>query len=196
MEIDYSLLTGEVVALEPALEHHREMFRQLAHDDRIWEFTKTLITGPEYDAMFDAYYTSAIGTPLQHTFLIRELLTGEAIGMTRFYDISMADKRLSIGHTWYIPRVWGMAHNKECKLLLFQYAFDHLAFNRVALFVAHQNIRSQKAVEKIGAVREGVLRKYGYRGDGTLRDAVLFSIISDEWPETKLAIENLLKKYR
>jgi N-acetyltransferase len=196
MEIDYKLLKGEVVALEPALEEHRGVFRQLAHNDTIWEFTKTLITGPGYDAMFDAYYNTAMSAPAQHSFLIRELASGEVIGMTRFYEISMTDKRLSIGHTWYIPRVWGQAHNKECKLMLLRYVFEHLSFNRVAFYVAHQNVRSQKAMEKIGGTKEGVLRKYGYRGDGSLRDSVLYSIISDEWPEKKRALENLLQNFR
>jgi RimJ/RimL family protein N-acetyltransferase len=76
-------------------------------------------------------------------------------------------------------------YNKECKLLLLQYAFEVLNFNRVGFHVAHVNTRSQKAVEKIGAVKEGVLRKHSYQADGSTRHTVLYSIISDEWPEKK-----------
>ncbi|MBD0296659.1 MAG: GNAT family N-acetyltransferase, partial [Flavisolibacter sp.] len=86
---------------------------------------------------------------------------------------------------WYIPEVWSKVYNKECKLLLLQYAFETLSFNRVEFHVAHQNIRSQRAVEKIGGVKEGVLRKHGYRADGSLRNTVIYSIINDEWPQKK-----------
>jgi len=105
--------------------------------------------------------------------------------MTRLYGIEPKDKRVSIGYTWYIPRVWGDVHNKECKLLLLRYVFEILGFNRVELYVAGQNIRSQKAVEKIGGVKEGVLRNHGFRPDGSLRDTVIFSILKEEWPEVK-----------
>jgi RimJ/RimL family protein N-acetyltransferase len=86
--------------------------------------------------------------------------------------------------------VWGGVHNKECKLLLLQYIFEVLRFNRAELRVAHQNLRSQKAVEKIGGVKEGVLRKHGYRNDGSIRHTVVYSIIDEEWQGVK---EKLLR---
>jgi RimJ/RimL family protein N-acetyltransferase len=112
--------------------------------------------------------------------------------MTRMYFVDSKDKRLEIGHTWYIPAVWGKVYNKECKLLLLQYVFETLGFNRVEFRVAHQNIRSQKAVEKIGGVKEGVLRKFAIRNDGVRRDTVVFSIIDDEWPEKKEKLLQLI----
>jgi RimJ/RimL family protein N-acetyltransferase len=110
--------------------------------------------------------------------------------MTRIYEFDAKDKRLSIGHTWYVPPVWGKVYNKECKLLLLEYTFEVLQFHRAEFRVAGQNLRSQKAVEKIGGVKEGILRKWGYRNDGSLRDAVIYSIIDEEWPAKK---EKLLR---
>jgi RimJ/RimL family protein N-acetyltransferase len=114
------------------------------------------------------------------------------IGMTRAYDIDRKVKKITIGHTWYIPAVWGKAHNKECKLLLLQYIFDTLGFARADFKVAGQNIRSQKAVEKIGGVREGSLRRYTLRNDGTPADTVFFSILDEEWPERKKRLREMV----
>ena len=100
--------------------------------------------------------------------MIRQSSDNAMIGMTRLYEITPKDKRATIGYTWYIPSVWGKIHNKECKLLLLQLVFEDWAFNRVEFRVAHQNIRSQKAVEKIRALKEGLLSKYGYRNDGSI----------------------------
>jgi len=114
------------------------------------------------------------------------------IGMTRLYEINPKEKTVLIGYTWYIPSIWAKVHNKECKLLLLEYIFEDLKFNRAELRVAHQNIRSQKAVEKIGAVKEGVLRKHGYRNDGSIRHTVVYSVINDEWPQTKEKLLSLI----
>lgn len=194
MEIDFSKLHGKWIYLEEMKEAHREILRPLAKDERIWEFTKGIL--PErYDEMFDAYCDLALDKNAQlgqESFIIRQSSDDAVIGMTRFYQIIPKDKKLMIGYTWYLPSVWGKPHNKECKLLLLQYVFEILKFNRVEFQVAGQNIRSQKAVEKIGAVKEGVQRKAGYRGDGSLRDTVIFGIIDDEWPQTKEKLLQLL----
>lgn len=195
MTIDTSLLKGRHVYLELLQPAHREPLRRLARDERIWEFTKMLLLNESYDRQFDAYYDTALDTNALgglQSFIIRQTADEAVIGMTRFHSISPADKWLEIGHTWYTPAVWGKAHNKECKLLLLQYVFETLRFNRAQFRVAGQNIRSQKAVEKIGGVKEGVLRKAGYRPDGSLRDTVIFSIIDDEWPAKKEKLLQLL----
>ena len=111
--------------------------------------------------------------------------------MTRFYDLHPEHKKLAIGYTWYVPAVWGSIHNKECKLLLLNYVFETLGWTRVEFHVAGQNLRSQKAVEKIGGVKEGVLRKHNYR-HGQVRDMVIFSIIDDEWPAKKETLQQLI----
>lgn len=193
ISIDYNLLKGNFVYLEALQPEHNEVLCSLAKDERIWEFTKTLLINDTYEQQFREYLNVLLNPANAETirgFIIRERQTNDIIGMTRFYDIDEKNKRLSIGYTWYLPKVWGHVHNKECKLLLLNYAFEHLKFNRVTFEVAHQNIRSQKAVEKIGGVREGELRKHAIRPDGVLRNTVIFSIINDEWPSKK---ERLIK---
>jgi RimJ/RimL family protein N-acetyltransferase len=145
----------------------------------------------QYDEQFDRYFDEALGletTASGQAFVIRAADDKSIIGMTRMYAIDWKDRRLEIGHTWYIPGVWGKVHNKECKLLLLQYIFENLAFHRVEFRVAHQNLRSQKAVTKIGGVREGELRKFTKRNDGAWRNTVIFSILDDEWPAKKVVL--------
>ena len=195
MTIDTSLLNGRYVYLELLLPSHREPLRELARDERIWEYTKTLLLNDSFDQQFDAYFDTALDPAAmggQQAFIMRRTADKALIGMTRFYGIIPADKRLEIGYTWYIPAVWGQVYNKECKLLLMQYAFETLQYNRVELRVMGQNLRSQKAVKKIGGLQEGWLRKAGYRPDGSLKDIVIFGIIDDEWPAKKEKLQQLI----
>lgn len=188
MHIDTVKLYGQHVYLQVLQPKDVEEIKPLIKDERLWEYTKTLLINDTFDEQFDQYIQAALDprfTGLQVSFVIRDVVTQQLIGMTRFYRIDPPHKRLSIGYTWYTPDYWGKVHNKECKLLLLQYAFEVMGFQRVEFEVAHQNIRSQKAVAKIGGVKEAVLRKHGLHADGTVRDTVVFSIIDDEWPQTK-----------
>jgi N-acetyltransferase len=195
MEIDISLLKGEHVYLEFLLPEHIEALRALAKDDRIWEFTKTLLIDEQYNQRFDDYISLALdrnALEKQVAFIIRRKTDNVIIGMTRYYGVDEKNRRLNIGYTWYIPSVWGKVYNKECKFILLTYAFEELDFNRVGFEVAHQNLRSQKAVIKIGAIKEGELRKYALRPDGAFRNTVVFSIINDEWPEKKEYLQQII----
>jgi N-acetyltransferase len=196
MDINTDKLKGRYVYLEKLTPSHKEFLRQLAKDERIWEFTAGLLINEMYDQQFDNYFAIALNPQAfgeQHTFVIHASAGNGVIGMTRLYELNEKDKRVAIGYTWYSPSVWGKVYNKECKLLLLQYVFEEMRFNRAEFTVAHQNIRSQKAVQKIGGVKEGILRKHGYRNDGELKDTVIFSIINDEWPGKK---EKLLQMVR
>jgi RimJ/RimL family protein N-acetyltransferase len=189
-------LRGQYVYLNFATEQDREAIRPLAKNDHIWEFTKTLMDTDTYDAQFDAYFDAALATVKEgQAFVIRRTDTNAIIGMSRIHSFTYNDKWAEIGHTWYLPEVWGQVHNKECKLLLLQYLFEQVGLCRVQFRVAGQNLRSQKAVEKIGGTKEGVLRKIGFRPDGTRKDAVVFSILDDEWPEKKTKLQNLIASY-
>ena len=190
------LLRGEHVYLSFAAEADRESLRPLAKDDRIWEFTKTLMVTDTYDAQFDEYFDAALATVSQgQAFVIRRSDDNKITGMTRIHSYTPKDRWAEIGHTWYLPTVWGQVHNKECKLLLLQFLFEQKGLCRVQFRVAHQNIRSQKAVARIGGTKEGVLRKHGFRNDGQRKDTVVFSIIDDEWPEKKAALQKLIASY-
>jgi N-acetyltransferase len=192
-----SLLKGGQVYLTFLRESHREILRPLARDERLWEFTKTLMINDTYDQQFDKYFNEAIANAAGggQTFVIVESQGAggdRVIGMTRVYDVDWKVRKATIGHTWYIPAVWGKVHNKECKLLLLQYIFGRLGFVRVEFKVASQNLRSQKAVAKIGGVKEAVLRKFTLRNDGTPSDTVIFSILDEEWPEKKRQLLRLV----
>ncbi|RYZ24752.1 MAG: N-acetyltransferase [Chitinophagaceae bacterium] len=193
MQIDLSKLRGQYVYLELLQPEHIPLIKPIIKDERIWDYTKTLLINDTFDEQYERYITAALDprfSGMQVSFVMRDVDTNEIMGMTSYYRIEPAHKRLSIGYTWYTPLYWGKVHNKECKLLLLQYAFEELGFQRVEFEVAHQNIRSQKAVTKIGGIKEAVLRKHGLHADGTVRDTIVFSIIDDEWPQTK---NNLLR---
>jgi N-acetyltransferase len=197
MQIDYTKLRGRYVYLQPLAQEHVPTIKQLTRDARLWEFTRTLLIDETFDQQFEKYIALAFDPANmgeQYSFVIFEAATARIIGMSRYYKMDPVQKRLSIGYTWYVPEVWGRVHNKECKLLLLQYAFETLGFQRVEFEVAHRNERSQRAVEKIGATREGVLRKHGIQPDGSVRHTVVFSIIDEEWPEKKEALQKLIEQ--
>ena len=109
---------------------------------------------------------------------------GAVVGTTSYLDVSLPDARLEIGWTAYSPSAWATAVNPACKLLLMGWAFDH-DFGRVQLKTDIRNLRSQRAILKIGATYEGVLRRYQRRADGTMRDTVMFSVTAEEWPRVR-----------
>jgi RimJ/RimL family protein N-acetyltransferase len=190
---DLALLKGRQVYLVFLAPAHREILRPLARDERLWEFTKTLLITETYDQQFDKYFDQALSFAANGDQAFAIVTTGgRVIGMTRAYDIDRKVRKATIGHTWYVPEVWGKAHNKECKLLLLQYIFDTMGFVRVDFKVASQNLRSQKAVAKIGGVKEGVLRRYTMRNDGSSTDVVIFSILDNEWPASKLRLQEMV----
>jgi RimJ/RimL family protein N-acetyltransferase len=194
--IDTTLLTGKHVFLTLLQPADIPDLQILSRDERIWEYTKTLLVNESFDQQFETYIHNALDDRFsggQCSFVIRDAASHRILGMTRFYKVEPSHKRLSIGYTWYIPQVWGQVHNKECKLLLLQYAFETLLYQRVEFEVAHQNVRSQKAVEKIGGIKEGMLRKHGLHADGTMRHTFVFSIVDDEWPEKKQRLQEMIR---
>jgi RimJ/RimL family protein N-acetyltransferase len=118
--------------------------------------------------------------------------TGRAIGVTCYLDIRPRDRALEIGFTWLGKAHQGSRVNPECKYLLFRHAFDDQKAVRVQLKTDLRNIQSQRAIEKLGAVREGVLRKHMIRPDGYIRDTVLYSVTCDEWPAVRSRLEQRL----
>lgn len=107
---------------------------------------------------------------------------GSIVGTTSFLDVSVPDARVEIGSTMYARHEWGSDLNPACKLLLMSHAFDVLGMGRVQLKTDVRNMRSRAAIEKIGATREGVLRRYQRRSDATVRDTVMYSVVAEEWP--------------
>ena len=181
-------LRGRHVALEPIAETHREALRAAADDARIWAVTTTRGDGTAFDSWFDtalADRASARRLP----FAVRLLADGHCIGSTSYLDMQPQHRRLEIGSTWYHPDHWGSAVNPECKLLLLSHAFGALGIQRVGFLTDRLNTRSQAAIAKLGASREGLLRSHMITQGGRVRDSVVFSIISEEWPRLREGLE-------
>ena len=120
---------------------------------------------------------------------------GTIVGTSTLGDVSLPDERVHLGWTAYAPAVWASAVNPECKLLLLSHAFDDCGFGRVKIQTDNLNTRSQGAIARLGAVREGVLRRHQHRADGSFRDTVVFSIIKDEWPAVRAGLVQRLAAF-
>ena len=182
--MDVAVLTGRWVRLEPLAKPHREPLRAAADDERIWVHTLTVARGPEFDRWFDDVLAHR-ATGQQFPFVVRRLADQAIVGSTSYLDPELWHRRVEIGSTWYTPDVWGTRVNPECKLLLLAHAFDVLGLNRVSLCTDVRNARSQAAIEKLGAVKEGVLRAHMITQGGRVRDSVMYSIVRDDWPRVK-----------
>jgi RimJ/RimL family protein N-acetyltransferase len=125
-------------------------------------------------------------------FVIVDQCTNRIVGSTRFLNISKPNKSLQIGSTWLTPEVWRTRINTECKYLLLHHCFETLSTLRVEIVTDSRNIRSQKAIERLGAVKEGVLRKHRIMPDGFVRDSIFYSIIAQEWEKVKVRLEGYL----
>jgi RimJ/RimL family protein N-acetyltransferase len=129
-------------------------------------------------------------------FVVQEAATGRVLGSTRYHDIVPALERLEIGYTWYARSVQRSDVNTTCKLLLMQHAFDTLGARLVGWRTDNFNFASQKAIERLGAKKDGVLRHHGLRRDGTVRDTVMYSLAAGEWPEVKAHLLDQLARPR
>ena len=188
-------LEGHGVRLEPLDIRHDAGLRAAVQDGRLWELWYTVV--PEPDKMpgyiTDAQAGHAAGTMLP--WAVRELSTGEIIGSTRYHDIVATIDRVEIGYTWYAAR-WQRSHvNTACKLLLLTHAFEAVGCKVVGLRTDNFNFRSQRAIEALGAKKDGVLRHHQARRDGSARDSVMYSILLSEWPDVKRHLGARLRRH-
>ena len=194
MEIAPVTLTGSVVRLEPLSEQHAPDLTVAAHDERIWRYM--LYAYPEDEEKMlawvrDILTRQAAGADL--AFAVIHLASGRAIGATRYLEIRPPHRSLEVGGTWYATEFQRTAVNSECKYLLLKHAFETLGCIRVQFKADARNARSLRAIERLGAVREGMLRKHYILQDGGYRDSVYFSILDREWPKVKERLEEMLK---
>jgi len=188
-------LEGHGIRLEPLADEHREELLLAAADGRLWELWFTAVPEPDQAR---AYIASArAGQEAGHMlpWAVRELTSGRVIGSTRYHDVVTALDRLEIGYTWY-ARHWQRSHvNTTCKLLLLGHAFDALGCKVVGLRTDNFNFASQRAIEALGARKDGILRHHQARRDGTVRDSVMYSILLSEWPDVKRHLELRLARH-
>jgi len=183
-EIKAVVLDAPGVRLEPLAEIHREGLRRAAQAPAIWAHMPTPALGERFDSWFNGALR-VCETPAETAWAVRTLDDGALVGSTRYLNIEAAHKRVEIGHTWYNPAVWAGYVNPACKLALLAYGFETLGLNRIELKTDVNNTRSQAAITRLGAVREGVFRAHMIRPDGSLRDTVYFSIVRNEWPAAR-----------
>ena len=180
------VLVGEHVRLEPlGPQHARDLADELGDDDDVWRW---LVDPPGDEAGMAVFVAGALAERAagdRFPFAVVELPSGRAVGSSSYLDILPEHRRIEIGWTFYARRVWRSAVNTESKLLLLGHAFDDLGYERVALKTHHDNQRSQAAISRLGATREGVLRHHMVDRYGGWRDSVYYSILSAEWPQVR-----------
>lgn len=189
-----TILEGTTIELIPLEKEHLEELYTAAADKELWANIPSDCSDKE---LFYKNYEFALSereNGNQYPFVIRNKQTKRLIGSTRFFEIYPSDRKLEIGWTWITKEFWGTSVNLESKLLLLTYCFETLKTNRVQLKTKDDNFRSRKAIEKIGGVFEGILRKDKIQQDGSTRNAAYYSILDNEWNTAKVKIETQIKE--
>lgn len=187
-------LSGHYARLEPLSPRHaQDLFRAGGHES-IWRYMPTSVFRAPGDtgAWIDTALADAAGGS-QVSFAIIDMAQGRTVGSTRYLTIRREHRGLEIGYTWLTPDAQRTAINTECKLLLLTHAFETLGALRVEFKTDLRNERSQRALERIGAVREGVFRRHMILWDGYIRDSVYYSIVDTQWPEAKAHLREKLR---
>lgn len=178
-------LEGHGVRLEPLTDAHLDGLQAAAADGRLWELWYTSVPRPEQTT---AYIATALEGQREGHMLpwaVRDLASGAIVGSTRYHDILPRVDRVEIGWTWYAASRQRSHVNTGCKLLLLGHAFDTLGCRVVGLRTDNFNFRSQRAIEALGARKDGVIRHHHMRPDGSVRDSVMYSILAAEWPDVR-----------
>ena len=181
------------VRLEPLVLEHEEGLRAAAADGALWKLRITSVPEPQDTRAYieNALQMRADGS--RFAFAVLDDATGDVLGSTSFHDILPAVKRVEIGWTWYRKSVQRSHVNTTCKLLMLQHAFDQLGCHVVGWRTDIFNFASQRAIERLGARKDGVIRGHALRRDGTIRDTVMYSMRAGEWPESRAQLLSLLE---
>ena len=195
MEVRAVILTGKHVRLEPMTEDHVPGLAEIGAGQTFWDFMLYGNINTVDDMrnwVNDILSRAEKGTDLP--FVAIHLASGRVAGATRYLNIMPRDRGLEIGGTWYGAEFQRTPVNTECKYLLLRHAFETLGCIRVQLKTDSRNERSQKAIERIGAVKEGMLRNHMILPDGRYRHSVFYSILDTEWPGVKRRLEEMLNR--
>ena len=195
IQVQPTVLEGRGIRLEPLAEHHHDALVTAASDGRLWEPWYTAVAAP--DGMRDYIASALKGQRDGHMmpWVVRDAASGAVIGSTRYHDIVPAIDRVEIGYTWYALSRQRTHVNTTCKLLLLTHAFETLGGKVVGLRTDNFNFRSQRAIEGLGAKKDGVIRHHAARRDGTVRDSVMYSILLAEWRDVKRHLELRLERH-
>ena len=196
MFVEAVSLSQRGVRLVPLGLEHEDGLRAAAADGELWNLRITGVPEPEQTR---AYIETALQTRAEgnrFAFAVTDEFSGRVLGSTSYHDILPAVKRVEIGYTWYAKSVQRTHVNTTCKLLMMGHAFDTLGCHVVGWRTDNFNFASQAAIERLGAKKDGVIRGHALRRDGTIRDTVMYSMRSGEWPEARAQLLYLLDKPR
>ncbi len=185
------ILTGHHVALEPLTQDHHDDLCEATRDGELWKLWYTIVPSPESMRVEIDRRIALRNEGSMLPWAVRDLATGRIVGMTTYMNIEAHKPRVEIGSTWYARSVQRTALNTECKLLLLTHAFETLECIAVEFRTSFFNFQSRRAIERIGARSDGILRNHMRMPDGTLRDTCVYSVLPNEWPAVK---KNLLFK--
>lgn len=189
-------LQSSGVRLEPMTAGHAAALETAARDGELWNLRVTSVPAPGETADYVAAALTGQEKGHMLPFVVVDAASGRVIGSTRYHDIVVPIERLEIGYTWY-GRSWQRTHvNTTCKLMLLAHAFEVLGAKLVGWRTDNYNFASQRAIERLGARKDGVLRHHAPRRDGTVRDTVMYSLAAGEWPEVKAHLEYQLARPR
>lgn len=186
---------GKIVKLIPLEIAHKEGLLKAASDGDLWELWFTSVPS---SVNIDNYISKALENQQKgeaYTFTVIDKESGEIVGSTRFYNIQAAHRRLEIGYTWYAKKYQRTGVNTECKFLLLKYAFEDLNCIAVQFMTNWFNLPSRKAIARLGAKQDGVLRNHRLNPDGSYRDTVVFSITAQEWAGVQKSLKYHMEKY-
>ena len=189
--LDLPTLSSNGIILKPLMLTHANDLAQACQDGELWKINVTSV--PEPDKVID-YINTADSMPDRQAFVVIDESNGKAIGTTSFHDILPNSKRLEIGYTWYAKSYWRTHVNTTCKLILLTYIFETLEYQTVGWRTDIGNYRSQQAIERLGAKKDGVIRGNRVRRDGVISDTVMYSLIKSEWLPVKLALTKKLNE--
>lgn len=185
-------LPGQHATLEPLALEHEEEIRLAVADGKLWELWFTTVPTPDGVRHYIEQLLSQRERGEAFAFAVRDNASGRIVGGTRYLHLDEANRRLEIGGTWYAQRAQRSGINTECKLMLLTHAFETLRCIAVEFRTDWFNKRSQAAIERIGAKRDGVLRNHMIMPDGRIRDSVVYSVIQNEWPGVKKNLQHKL----
>ena len=189
-------LESRGVKLQPLGLEHEDGLRAAAKDGELWNLRVTSVPEPENVAAYIQTALKMREAGDRFAFAVLDANTGDVLGSSSYHDILPAVKRVEIGYTWYAARCQRTHVNSTCKLLMLTHAFETLGCNVVGWRTDNFNVASQQAIERLGAQKDGVIRGHALRRDGTIRDTVMYSMRTGEWPEAKAQLLAGLHKTR
>ncbi|MDR0782123.1 MAG: GNAT family N-acetyltransferase [Pseudomonadales bacterium] len=185
-------LSARGIKLVPLALEHEAGLRAAAADGELWNLRVTSVPAPDETRDYIETALKSREEGQRFAFAVIEAASGTVLGTTSYHDILPDVKRVEIGYTWYAKRVQRTPVNTTCKLLLLTHAFDTLGCNVVGWRTDNFNLASQRAIERLGAKKDGVIRGHKLRRDGTIRDTVMYSLHQGEWPEVRAHLHYLL----